>query len=217
MIDQLELRENLWWPRGETSCYEWTKKELDLPEHLMQHVKNKQVIVQAGGNMGWFTQIYAQHFERVYVFEPDNINFLCLTLNNPERHVMKYQACLGNERNLVTVTFREHDRGKNHIAGDRDLEKITKKGKREDKIPTLLIDDLNLDACSYIHLDIEGFEWFALEGAKQTIEKFQPIIAIEDAGHGVRYEKPFEEIKKLLSQYNYKIIDRYRHEVVFSI
>lgn len=216
-FELLERRGNLWWPKHEEKCYNWTANEIDLPEHLMQHVPDKNVMIQAGGNMGWFTQIYAREFKRVYVFEPDNINFLCLTLNNPERHVMKYQACIGNERNLVTVTFREHDRGKNHIAIGKDLDKLAKKGGRDDKIPTLLIDDLNLDACSYIHLDIEGFEWHALNGAHRTIEKFLPIIAIEDAGHGERYNKPFADIEAYLSQFGYRIIDRYRYEAVFSV
>jgi FkbM family methyltransferase len=216
-FELLEQRGDLWWPKGEEKCYNWTKIESDLPEYLMQHVPDKNVMVQAGGNMGWFTKIYAKEFNRVYVFEPDNINFLCLTMNNPERHVMKYQACIGNERNLVSVTFREYDRGKNHIAHGRDLEKIAKKGIQDDKIPTLLVDDLNLDACSYIHLDIEGFEWHALNGAEQTIKKFQPIIAIEDAGHGSRYGKPFNEIESYLAQFGYKIIDRYRYEAVFSV
>ena len=216
-FDLLEQRGDLWWPKNEENCYNWTKIESDLPGYLMQHVPDKNVMVQAGGNMGWFTKIYAKEFNRVYVFEPDNINFLCLTMNNPERHVMKYQACIGNERNLVSVTFREHDRGKNHIAHGRDLEKIAKKGIQDDKIPTLLVDDLNLDACSYIHLDIEGFEWHALNGAEQTIKKFLPIIAIEDAGHGIRYGKPFDEIESYLSQFGYKIIDRYRYEAVFSV
>ncbi len=216
-FDMLEKRGDLWWPKNETSCYNWTEKEKDLPNHLMQFVPQKEVMIQAGGNMGWFTKIYAAHFQRVYVFEPDNINFLCLTLNNPQRHVMKYQACIGNERNLVTVTFREHDRGKNHVAGSQDIIKLNKKGGIEDKIPTLLIDDLNLDACSYIHLDIEGFEWFALSGAEKTIKKYLPIIAVEEAGHGLRYNKPFPEVEKYLAQFGYKVIDRYRHEAVFSI
>lgn len=217
MIDLLEIREGLWWPKNEVRCFNFTKKELDLPEHLMKFVPDKKVIVQAGGNMGWFTKIYAQQFERVYVFEPDHLNFLCLTLNNPERHVMKYQACIGDKRDLVSVTYREDDRGKNHIAAGQDLIKMSKKSIKEDKIPTLLIDDLNLDACSYIHLDIEGFEWFALNGAKDTIKKYLPIIAIEEAGHGARYNKPFAEVESYLSQFGYKVIDRYRHEVVFSV
>jgi len=218
MINEyLENRDGLWWAKNETACYNFTKKEIDLPEHLMSFVSNKEVIVQAGGNMGWFTQLYAKCFERVYVFEPDNINFLCLTLNNPERHIMKYQACLGDSRNLVNVTYRDHDRGKNHIDIKTNLIKMQRNGIRPDKIPTLLIDDLNLDACSFIHLDIEGYEWYALNGAKNTIEKYLPVIAVEEVGHGDRYNKPFSEIENLLKFYNYKIVDRYRHEVVFSV
>jgi FkbM family methyltransferase len=216
-LDLLEIRNDLWWPRNESSCYNWTALEADLPDHLMTHVKDKQVMVQAGGNMGWFTKLYAKHFERMYVFEPDNINFLCLNLNVPDRHVMKFQACIGNTREMCTVSFREHDRGKNHVMRGNDLEKRFRKGGRPDYIPTLLIDDLNLEVCSFIHLDIEGFEYFALQGARQTISRCKPVIALEKSGHNTRYGVSWEDIEKFLFEFGYRQIDAYRYEVVFAL
>ena len=41
------------------------------------------------------------------------------------------------------------------------------------------IDDLNLDDVSVIKMDIQGYEIFALEGARKTIEKCKPVIFIE--------------------------------------
>ena len=38
---------------------------------------------------------------------------------------------------------------------------------------------MGLNDCSLIHLDIEGYEYFALSGAINTITKFKPVIAIE--------------------------------------
>lgn len=216
-LDLLERRQDLWWPRGEVSCYNWTATESDLPEHLMQHVPEKRVMVQAGGNMGWFTKIYSKYFQRMYVFEPDNINFLCLNLNVPDRHVMKFQACLGNKREMCTVSFREHDRGKNHVMLGNDLDKRFRKGGQPDYIPTLFIDDLNLDDCSFIHLDIEGFEYFALQGAVKTIQQHRPVIALEKSGHNGRYGVAWEDIENWLAGFGYRQIDAYRYEVVFAV
>jgi hypothetical protein len=36
-------------------------------------------------------------------------------------------------------------------------------------------------------LDIEGMEPLAVAGAKQTLEKFKPVLQIEDRGHSSRY------------------------------
>lgn len=216
MLDMYEQRGNLWWPKHEVGCYRWTANEIDLPEHLMKHVPKREVMVQAGGNMGWFTRIYAQQFDRMYVFEPDPVNFTCLNLNVPDRHVIKIQSCLGNTRQFQSITSQEHDRGKNHVMHGNDLIKRTKKGGRLDYIPTLLIDDLNLDRCDFIHLDIEGYEYFALLGAEQTIKLHSPIIAVEKAGHEARYGLTWAHIEDYLKNLGYRIIDTYRYEVVFA-
>jgi hypothetical protein len=100
--------------------------------------------------------------------------------------------------------------------GGNDLIKRTKKGGRLDYIPTLLIDDLNLDRCDFIHLDIEGYEYFALQGAEQTIKKHGPIIAVEKAGHEARYGLTWDHIQDYLVSLGYRIIDSYRYEVIFS-
>jgi hypothetical protein len=49
-------------------------------------------------------------------------------------------------------------------------------------VSTIAIDDLYLTACDLIILDIEGSEPFALEGARATIDKFKPVIMVEDRG-----------------------------------
>jgi FkbM family methyltransferase len=216
MLELFEQRGDLWWPKNEVGCYRWTANEIDLPEYLMKHVPERQVMVQAGGNMGWFTRIYAQQFERMYVFEPDPVNFTCLNLNVPDRHVIKIQSCLGNTREFQSITSQEHDRGKNHVMGGNDLIKRTKKGGKLDYIPTLLIDDLNLDRCDFIHLDIEGYEYFALQGAEQTIKTHGPVIAVERAGHEARYGLTWDHIQDYLANLGYGIIDSYRYEVIFS-
>ena len=84
--------------------------------------------------------------------------FYCLNLNVTSPNVFKYQSCLGNSRDLVALKIKAKNRGKNFVNGSG-------------VIPTLLIDDLNLEVCDLIHLDIEGYELFALQGAIKTIKK----------------------------------------------
>ena len=43
-------------------------------------------------------------------------------------------------------------------------------------IPVLSIDQLGLNNCDLIHLDIEGGEYDALMGAEHTIKRFGPLI-----------------------------------------
>lgn len=218
MLDNIELREGIWWPKGEVACYKWTSKELDIPEWVSKHTNKRDVIVQAGGNAGWYAKLYSEIFNRVYVFEPDYVNFICLNLNVPFPHVTKIQACLGNKRELVKVTSKETDRGKNHVFTKSDLIKDRQKSTNytPPNIPTLMIDDLGLDECSVIHLDVEGYELFALQGAITTIKKFKPLIALENRDHWIRYGVSTEDINKFLESYGYKVLDQYREEIIYS-
>lgn len=212
MLDNVELRDGIWWPKDETSCYNWTKKQLDIPTTIMSYVTTKDVIVQAGGNAGWYTQIYAKEFAQVYVIEPDYLNFLSLTLNNPQPHVVKLQACLGNVHQQVQVCYKEHDRGKNHISNSKKQSALF-----TSNLPVLRVDDLSLTNCSLIHLDIEGFEYFAFQGAVETIKKFKPIIAFEHNDLHTRYNVDETILFKFLTDLGYKQIGSHRDELIFGV
>ena len=109
---------------------------------------------------------YSNIFKTVYTFEPDWLNFYCLVKNCPEDNIIKSQACLGDSPNLVNLSVKDWSRGKSFIKGSG-------------KYPVYLIDNLGLNECDLIHLDIEGYEYFALKGAINTIKKFKPTIVIE--------------------------------------
>jgi len=90
----------------------------------------------------------------------------------------------------------------------------------------LKIDDLNLSICDLIHLDIEGFEKFAILGAIDTIVKCKPVIVIEDfAPWKERYDSNLGQIEELLFAMGYKFIDKvtgdtdrvYKHESQCSV
>lgn len=42
------------------------------------------------------------------------------------------------------------------------------------------IDSLNLDRLDFIKLDIEGYEYFAIDGGIETIKKYKPVITLEN-------------------------------------
>lgn len=166
MNELVELRSSWHWPKSDVNCWNYMNKYPDVPQLLAKYVNNKTTIVQAGGNCGFYPKQYSELFETVYTFEPDWLNFYCLTLNVISKNVVKFQACLGNSNELVDLSIKERNRGKNFVNG---------KGI----YPVVRIDDLGLTSCSAIHLDIEGYEYFALQGAVNTIKKFKPVIVLE--------------------------------------
>ena len=73
-----------------------------------------------------------------------------------------------------------------------------KKSLIEKKISIVTLDEMNLYPGA-IKIDIEGYEYEAIQGGQNTIKKYEPILMIEVN------EKSFEKIKNLLNELNYSI------------
>lgn len=205
-MEELETREGVWWPRKDTLCWKGLNNWIDVPELIMDHVDTKNVIIQAGGNCGLYTRIYAQHFKTVYTFEPVPELFKCLVLNTPD-NVIKIQGCLGNEHKMVNMS--EHEGG--NIGGGHISASET------GIFPVFMIDDLNLDECNLIHLDIEGYEKNALVGASETITRCRPVICIENCEKWLaRYNTSLEEIEEFLSTFGYKYVSSARGDRIYK-
>jgi FkbM family methyltransferase len=176
--------------------------ETELLEKVKPFLKGNKVIVQAGGNCGMQVDKFAQFFETVYTFEPDPINFHCLVNNLTYTNVIKFQCCLGNEHKMVSMVTLENQIGGFYVNPDKGT------------IPTLRIDDLNLDNCDFIQLDVEGYQLFALMGATETIKKFKPVISVE-LEWAYRYNINETEIISFLTNLGYYKVDTYTTDYIY--
>lgn len=204
-MDELIVKyNNFYWPKNDGSgitekqashdscCHHLTVQHPNIPTEIARFVPNKRVVVQAGGNVGFYVKQYAELFETVYTFEPEPLLFHCLNLNVTNENVHKFQACLGDNNKPLSVGRFMSDVGSTHVNG-------------EGNIPTYKIDDLNLSICDLIQLDVEGYELKALLGAKDTIIRCKPIIVIENAEVWLyRYQTNMNEIKQFLYKLGYR-------------
>jgi FkbM family methyltransferase len=196
MENLVELRDNWWWPKYDVACFKYLSKRKDLPKLISKLCQNLEVVIQAGGNAGMYPKTYSEIFKTVYTFEPDPINFYCLTKNTPE-NVIKFQSCLGEKSNFVNLSYNLENPKKPNSGGFG----ISGAGT----IPTVTIDSFNFEHCDLIHLDIEGYEKFALLGALSTISRCNPVIALELNGLGNRYNSSDSDVTELLKSLGYKI------------
>lgn len=203
------LKDDKWvWPIADEASWVGQNKFKDLADKVMPYVKNKNIMLQAGGNCGFILDKFIEHFEIIYTFEPDPVNFYCLNQNITAKNVIKLQTCLGDNTQPLSTKqlIREnvpHDIGGVHVAG---------KGF----IPTLTIDTLNLPDCSLIQLDVEGYEFKVLAGAFKTIKKFKPTLCIEFCEKWLkRYEDNFSKIYTFLDDLNYIQVDEYGMDKIF--
>lgn len=169
-VATVDTVEQVWvWPAEDTVA--WTNPIRDWvgthKDKWLSTVKNRQVAVQAGGNCGLYPRLLSEHFETVYTFEPDPLNFHCLVNNCQRDNIVKINAAVGKANELIHVLRHDPRNAGMHTVAAGGI------------YPTFTIDSLALEACDFIQLDVEGYEVNALLGALGTIKKFQPVISVE--------------------------------------
>jgi len=133
------------------------------------------VVIDGGAFDGdtafWFTR-YVKNKGKIFAFEPVDTIYDTLTYN--------IQACGLN--NVVPIKLGLSN--KEGIAYFKDMDKSANNSHHDDKIKVGLttidrfVKKESLSQIDFIKMDIEGFEFEALQGAKEVIKKFKPDLAI---------------------------------------
>lgn len=192
------------WPTRDTECRKVVFSETAKLDKALKYTDKRGVCVQAGGNCGVFPKHLSPLFRTIYTFEPQPENFHCLACNVPESNVVKIQAALGEQHGMIHLELSEHEKTNYGAFYMRD----------GGDIPVLLVDDLYLDACDLLVLDIEGAELQALRGAAHAIRKFRPVILLEEKGLSSRYgERPVE---RWCSEQGYQVVERLPRDIILA-
>lgn len=192
---------DFFWPDNDTHCHPVILDQVADVDKVLELVDGRDVVVQAGGNVGVWARRLAPDFKRVYTFEPDKENFECLDKNITEENVQKYNYALGDKGVRVKMVGDKSNCGAYQVEEGGD-------------IPVIRIDDLDLNACDLIYLDIEGYELMALNGGMKTIEKFHPVIAYEDKKLSEKYGYKKGGIEGIFKEYGYEVALRIHRDVV---
>lgn len=174
----------MWYPDEDVTFHVFhpVEAQRDLPWFL-KNVKGRGTIVQAGANVGTYPLALADHFQKVWTFEPDPQSWECLQANlkarDCHRRITALHAALGaaDGRGMM----QEHP----NEPGNWGARYVAPESGGDVRVVT--IDWLHLSECDAIWLDVEGAELPALKGAVETIMKFSPVIVTEENGNGARF------------------------------
>lgn len=189
-------------PPNMNSPAAYLRRSLELDQHIARLAK-RRVCVQAGGHIGIYPRKLSDFFEHIYTFEPDWLNFQCLTINAARPNIYAARAALGETHGGVDLLLHGKNTGGHQIA---------KTGPGP--IPMLPIDSLPVDFCDAIFLDLEGYEIPALHGAHRTIERHHPLLVVEENKHGLHRGYERGAIERLLAPWKYRVIDRIGEDLV---
>lgn len=168
----------------------------DLVRIIRKLVKIGAVVVDVGANIGAITLPLAEmvgNHGKVIALEPipKLFNLLCGNIAlNSLYHVTPLRYAAADKRDIVKLKF---DQAKNFGTAT-----IVDNG--DETAQTILFDDLNLTACDFIKIDVEGYEKEVINGALATIGKFRPLLLLEND----RTDKSAALIS-LLQNLNYKL------------
>jgi FkbM family methyltransferase len=175
-------------------------------QNVLKYVKDFDVCLQAGGNVGIWPKILSSFFGSVYTFEPDLENFDCLLANlHGISNVISKHGALSDK--IETITVKSPNKAHDHNCGAYQV--------FEDKngLKTTRIDDLNINP-GLIYLDIEGYELKAFQGAVETIKRSKPVICFEDKSLPIMYGKKVGDVEKWLEDFGYKVVEKVHRDVI---
>lgn len=209
MIPTLAQYDGLWWPLDDADARPVIVADC-LPSIavLLPHIIGRDVIVQAGANVGTYPLALTDHFRRVYTAEPDPTNYACLKKNLAARDSLKrvtaLHAAFGEaEGECTPLEVQPRNCGAHRVNFGRGT------------IPVWTIDGLELNACDAIWADVEGSELPLLKGAAVTISRFSPTIAVEDKGLHRAFDIPDGALQAWLAERGYEQVDKIGQDKVF--
>lgn len=168
---------------GSARDIKFARANLPALEYAANLARERAACVQAGANIGIFPLFLAQCFSVVHAFEPSFEALESFSENVPrDQNVMLHEAALGEHLAEGWLHARRRDGGPGH-SGTYHVTLSDTKSPGEvlggARIRVTTIDRLGLAACGLIYLDIEGFELYALRGARATIARCRPVIGVE--------------------------------------
>lgn len=156
---------------------EFTEHEIEI---FAQIVKPGDVVLDVGANIGTHTVALARLVGptgAVYAFEPQRLIFQTLCANlalNSLTNGHAFNMAVGAAPGTATLPVIDPT-GLNNFGGVS-----LKAANQGEVVQVAALDDLELAACRLIKIDVEGMEREVLSGAAKTLERFRPILYVEN-------------------------------------
>jgi FkbM family methyltransferase len=148
-----------------------------------QIIQPGMTVLDVGANIGVFTLYFANAVGptgRVYSFEPQRslYHMLCGSLAlNGLTNVTAVHSALGARPGTIFVPAVNYAKGGNFGGVSLDARDGQAPGET---VPVSTLDAVGLARCDFIKIDVEGMERDVLEGATETLAKFQPVLYVEN-------------------------------------
>lgn len=190
------------------SMFSYGEYNPDETEMILSLAKGR--CLDIGANIGCITQALLSAGFTVDAFEPQPEIFELLEYN--ARGAVTHNTAVGNEAGMATMPKVQYA-AKGNFGG---LGLFESSIYGTIKVPVTTIDSFGYDDVGFIKIDVEGYEYEAITGARETINRCRPILYVEDD----RTEKS-RALRQLISSMDYTIEEHkptlYREKNFFDL
>lgn len=182
---------------------------------FQKNIFSGNTVLDIGANIGFHTLFFSNlvgNKGSVIAFEPVVSNFKMLTENinsNKLNNISALNVALGHKNEVIYInaSIDSSNPGAFNLFEEGETKILCKVGD----------DIINESRIDFIKIDVEGYEFFALQGLTKTIQKHQPKIVFE-------YDRVYQKktgleplvIFDLLASFNYSFYE-IKRDGVFSI
>jgi len=166
--------------------------------------------IDVGANIGLFSLLLADFFEKVYSIEPGKIAFENLQkniTNNNIDNISLFNISLGSENKRTAITYLKNNSASAFVA-DKSFSENT--GYISDPCDMVTLDEIcaknKIKKISFIKIDVEGYELNVLSGAKNILKINKPLCYVECNSYCLNV---FHNI--VIREYIYKILQIFPH------
>jgi len=189
-------------------CHFDNQREIELISKISK--KNKVFLIDCGCNYGFYSLYTASLSDRNSVIaieaSPTTAKDFEKNLNLNKFNNIVLKNCAVSDNDDIAINFNESKNDWESSLTHSEFVESKVSKIRTQKIDTIIKDEKLNDYSLLIKLDIEGHELQALEGAKNTIEKYKPIIIIELSTYIFnKNDKAFDRLKFFLTEFDYSI------------
>lgn len=185
-----------------------TTYQQEAIDAALTYVKNFNVAVDIGANVGLHSVRFSQKFNQVFSFEPSSMNYECLVENTKSfNNINIYKKGLGDKEDKAILSLPEDSTncGACSIIDFREYEG----NLISEEIEIITLDSLNLKP-DLIKIDTQTFELQVLTGSVSTIREYSPVLILE-----IEYKKPTQIIKDFLKNFGYELVQSERKDKIF--
>lgn len=170
--------------------------------------------IDVGANMGYFSLLASKvvgEDGRILAIEPSSRDFTRLVDNvniNRLENITPCRIAISDKKGMTKLSVACEERSSLNTLGTsfgfKGIEKVAVEDVNTDTIDAI-VEKEGIKSVDVLKIDIEGSEMVALRGAKNTIEKFRPVILLgtnEGALSACGVE--IKDLKALLKELRYK-------------